>query len=128
MKEDIVKAKRYNKNTLECLDFWMEAGLNPLVASAVKYVWRFKYKNGIHDLKKALVFIDRALERGTDDVYFTEKIIFVTRDLLEDFDDFQYDFILISCRTVSEDYYIGALNDMKVILEHLVNSWENMVD
>ena len=128
MKEDIVKAKRYNKNTLECLDFWMEAGLNPLVASAVKYVWRFKYKNGIHDLKKALVFIDRALERGTDDVYFTEKIIFVTRDLLEDFDDFQYDFILISCRTVSEDYYIGALNDMKVILEHLINSWENMVD
>ena len=128
MKEDIVKAKRYNKNTLECLDFWMEAGLNPLVASAVKYVWRFKYKNGIHDLKKALVFIDRALERGTNDVYFTEKIIFVTRDLLEDFDDFQYDFILISCRTVSEDYYIGALNDMKVILEHLINSWENMVD
>lgn len=128
MKEDIVKAKRYNKNTLECLDFWMEAGLNPLVASAVKYVWRFKYKNGIHDLKKALVFIDRALERGTDDVYFTEKIIFVTRDLLEDFDDFQYDFILISCRTVSEDYYIGALNDMKVMLEHLVNSWENMVE
>lgn len=128
MKEDIVKAKRYNKNTLECLDFWMEAGLNPLVASAVKYVWRFKYKNGIHDLKKALVFIDRALERGTDDVYFTEKVVFVTRDLLEDFDDFQYDFILISCRTVSEDYYIGALNDMKVILEHLINSWENIIE
>lgn len=128
MGEDIVKAERYNKNTLECLDFWMLSGLNPLVASAVKYVWRFKYKNGIHDLKKALVFIDRALERGTNDVYFTEKIIFVTRHLLEDFDDFQYDFILISCRTVSEDYYIGALNDMKAMLEHLINSWENMVE
>lgn len=128
MSEDIVKAKRYNKNTLECLDFWMLSGLNPLVASAVKYVWRFKYKNGIHDLKKALVFIDRALERGTENVYFTEKIIFVTRDLLEDFDDFQYDFMLISCRTVSEDYYIGALNDMKALLEHLINSWENMVE
>ena len=43
MSEDIVKAERYNKNTLECLDFWMFSGLNPLVASAVKYVWRFKY-------------------------------------------------------------------------------------
>ena len=111
MSEDIVKAKRYNKNTLECLDFWMLSGLNPLVASAVKYVWRFKYKNGIH-------------ERGTNDVYFTEKVVFVTRDLLEDFDDFQYDFIITSCRTVSEDYYIDALKDMKIMLELLVNSWE----
>ena len=124
MSEDIVKAERYNKNILECLDFWMFSGLNPLVASAVKYVWRFKYKNGIHDLKKALVFIDRALERGTNDVYFTEKVVFVTRDLLEDFDDFQYDFIITSCRTVSEDYYIDALKDMKIMLELLVNSWE----
>lgn len=124
MSEDIVKAERYNKNTLECLDFWMFSGLNPLVASAVKYVWRFKYKNGIHDLKKALVFIDRALERGTNDVYFTEKVVFVTRDLLEDFDDFQYDFIITSCRTVSEDYYIDALKDMKIMLELLVNIWE----
>ena len=128
MGEDIVKAERYNKNALECLDFWMEAGLNPLVASAVKYVWRFKYKNGIHDLKKALVFIDRALERGIDDVYFTEKIVFVTRDLLEDFDDFQYDFIVTSCRTVSEEYYISALNSMKTKLEHLIYSWENMIE
>lgn len=124
MGEDIVKAERYNKNTLECLDFWMLSGLNPLVASAVKYVWRFKYKNGMYDLKKALVFIDRALERGTNDVYFTEKIVFVTRDLLEDFDDFQYDFIITSCRTVSEDYYIDALKDMRIMLELLVNSWE----
>ena len=124
MSEDIVKAERYNKNTLECLDFWMFSGLNPLVSSAVKYVWRFKYKNGIHDLKKALVFIDRALERGTNDVYFTEKVVFVTRDLLEDFDDFQYDFIITSCRTVLEDYYIDALKDMKIMLELLVNSWE----
>lgn len=124
MSEDIVKAKRYNKNTLECLDFWMLSGINPLVASAVKYVWRFKYKNGIHDLKKALVFIDRALERGTNNVYFTEKVVFVTRDLLEDFDDFQYDFIITSCRTVLENYYIDALKDMKIMLELLVNSWE----
>lgn len=124
MGEDIVKAERYNKNILECLDFWMLSGINPLVASAVKYVWRFKYKNGIHDLKKALVFIDRALERGTNDVYFTEKVVFVTRELLEDFDDFQYDFIITSCRTVLEDYYIDALKDMKIMLELLVNSWE----
>lgn len=128
MGEDIVKAERYNKNTLECLDFWMLSGINPLVASAVKYVWRFKYKNGIHDLKKALVFIDRALERGTENVYFTEDIGFVTRDLLEDFDDFQYDFIITSCKTVSKKYYIDALKSMKIMLEHLINSWENMVE
>lgn len=128
MGEDIIKAERYNKNTLECLDFWMLSGINPLVASAVKYVWRFKYKNGIHDLKKALVFIDRALERGTENVYFTEDIGFVTRDLLEDFDDFQYDFIITSCKTVSEKYYIDALKSMKIKLEHLIYSWENMVE
>ena len=44
MKEDIVNPKRYTGNKLECWDFWIVAGLNPLVASAVKYVWRYKDK------------------------------------------------------------------------------------
>lgn len=59
MKEDIVNPKRYTGNKLECWDFWIVAGLNPLVASAVKYVWRYKDKNGVEDLKKALVFLDK---------------------------------------------------------------------
>lgn len=56
-KEDIVNPKRYTQNKLQCWDFWIKAGLDPLIASAVKYVWRYKYKNGIEDLKKAKVFL-----------------------------------------------------------------------
>ena len=35
MSEDIVNPKRYTQNKLECWDFWLKAGLDPLIASAV---------------------------------------------------------------------------------------------
>ena len=72
MGEDIVNPKRYTHTKLECWDFWVKAGLDPLIASAVKYVWRYKHKNGLDDLKKAEVFIDKAFD-SADEVYYSEK-------------------------------------------------------
>lgn len=42
--EEIRNPQRYTQegNKMECWDFWLHYGLNPFIASAVKYVWRYK--------------------------------------------------------------------------------------
>lgn len=72
MNEDIVNPQRYTHTKLECWDFWLEAMLNPLICSAVKYVWRYKYKNGLADLEKTIEFLEKA-ENSMLEVYYTER-------------------------------------------------------
>lgn len=56
---DIInQPEHYNKGNIECIDA-IESMLNHdefvgyLRGNSLKYRWRFKYKNGIEDLKKA---------------------------------------------------------------------------
>jgi hypothetical protein len=35
--------------------------MNFLEGSVLKYLWRYKEKNGIHDLEKAKVYIDKLI-------------------------------------------------------------------
>lgn len=120
MKEDIVNPKRYTGNKLECWDFWINAGLNPLVASAVKYVWRYKDKNGVEDLKKALVFLDKMKNTPSGLLYFTETELFVTDDLLESMSDIQRFIINTSVQTTHEDLYKVAISDMEIAINYLI--------
>lgn len=120
MKEDIVNPKRYTGNKLECWDFWINAGLNPLVASAVKYVWRYKDKNGVEDLKKALVFLDKMKNTPSGLLYFTETELFVTDDLLESMSDIQRFIINTSVQTTHEDLYKVAISDMEIAIDYLI--------
>lgn len=59
----------YNKGGIECIDAIAVAtiGLEGLeavcTANAVKYLWRWKQKNGVEDLKKARWYIDKLIER-----------------------------------------------------------------
>ena len=60
--EDISKPKRYNKTgSLECWDVIIDQKMNFLEGSVLKYLWRYKEKNGIHDLEKAKVYIDKII-------------------------------------------------------------------
>lgn len=61
--EEIVeKPKRYNKTgKLECWDVIIDQDMNFLEGSVLKYLWRYKEKNGIHDLKKAVVYINKII-------------------------------------------------------------------
>lgn len=120
MKEDIVNPKRYTGNKLECWDFWINAGLNPLVASAVKYVWRYKDKNGVEDLKKALVFLDKMKNTPSGLLYFTETELFVTDDLLESMSDTQRFIVNTSVQTTHEDLYKVAISDMEIAIDYLI--------
>ena len=61
--EDIKKPSRYNKRgKLECWDVILDQDMNFLEGSVLKYLWRYKEKNGIHDLEKAKVYIDKIIE------------------------------------------------------------------
>lgn len=61
--EEIKKPKRYNKRgKLECWDVIIDQEMNFLEGSVLKYLWRYKEKNGIHDLEKAKIYIDKIIE------------------------------------------------------------------
>ena len=120
MKEDIINPKRYTGNKLECWDFWLLAGLNPLVASAVKYVWRYKEKNGVEDLKKAIVFLDKMKNTPKEMLYFTETEFFASDDLLENMSDIQRFIVNTSVQTTQEELYKVAISDMEIAIDYLI--------
>lgn len=61
--EEIKKPKRYNKRgKLECWDVILDQEMNFLEGSVLKYLWRYKEKNGVHDLEKAKIYIDKIIE------------------------------------------------------------------
>lgn len=122
MKEDIVNPKRYTGNKIECWDFWINAGLNPLVASAVKYVWRYKDKNGIEDLKKALVFLDKMKNTPSGLLYFTETELFLEDELLESMNNIQRFIVNTSVQTTHEELYKVAISDMEIAINYLIKT------
>jgi hypothetical protein len=77
-REDLMKYDTVNHpihyNTsggIECIDAMeamvQEAEVDPHVAycwqNAFKYLWRWHYKNGVEDLKKARWYIDRMIQK-----------------------------------------------------------------
>jgi len=62
----------YNKSSIECIDAMaaMSESANEVLTAhqaycwqnAFKYLWRFPYKNGAEDLKKAQWYLDRLLK------------------------------------------------------------------
>lgn len=125
MKEDIVNPKRYTQNKLECWDFWVKAGLDPLIASAVKYVWRYEYKNGIEDLKKAKVFLEKAIkeaQKGT--IYHSEKYYLIVPGEVKDFSNKQFIFMRIASQTTGKTNYTLYCEDMISIVDELIDELE----
>lgn len=58
----------YTAGGIECIDALKAAtvGLEGIqavcTANAIKYLWRWKFKNGTEDLKKAIWYINRLIE------------------------------------------------------------------
>lgn len=58
----------YYRGNIECIDAidQVTAGLSGPVAvytaNVIKYMWRWKDKNGVEDLKKAKWYLDRLIE------------------------------------------------------------------
>lgn len=78
---EVHNPQRYNANKVECWDFIAKYELDYFVATAIKYVWRHKYKGGKQDLEKAIEFLCKRIslgkiyERPSDFTYTVPKVI-----------------------------------------------------
>lgn len=67
VKDHVNHPSHYTQGNIECIDAIEEAtkGLLGLaavcVANVIKYIWRYKFKNGIEDLKKARWYLDKLI-------------------------------------------------------------------
>lgn len=68
--EDAVNhPSHYCQGGIECIDALAAAtaGLKGMeavcTANAIKYLWRWKHKNGVEDLKKAMWYLDYLIQR-----------------------------------------------------------------
>lgn len=66
--DSVNKPAHYNQGGIECIDAIKAAviGLEGIeavcTANAIKYLWRWKHKNGVEDLRKAVWYINRLIE------------------------------------------------------------------
>jgi hypothetical protein len=71
-KEDNVNhPSHYTQGAIECIDAIKEAtkglfGIEAVcTANIIKYVWRWKFKNGVEDLRKADWYLQRLIKEAT---------------------------------------------------------------
>lgn len=58
--EDIKNPTRYTQGSLECWDFLLEHRYPCILDNAIKYVWRYQFKDGLKDLDKAIIYLEKA--------------------------------------------------------------------
>ena len=61
--QDATNPKHYTDLKIEPIDFIEANELSFCIGNVVKYVSRYKRKNGLEDLKKARWYLDREIER-----------------------------------------------------------------
>lgn len=71
MKHDPVNHPRhYTQGRIEVIEYIEDQGMGYHAGNIIKYVSRYRYKNGVQDLKKARWYLDRLIqleEAGKDD-------------------------------------------------------------
>ena len=60
--EDKIKPSYYHKGSIDTIKFCIENDLDFLQGNIVKYVVRYKEKNGLEDLNKAKEYLDRLIK------------------------------------------------------------------
>lgn len=69
---DAINPSHYKQGGIECIEALKAATVNlkgieaVCTANAIKYLWRWKEKNGTEDLKKSLWYINRLIEEVSD--------------------------------------------------------------
>ena len=70
--DDMVnRPPHYNKSGIECITAISAATSDGfeyyLQGNIIKYVWRYPYKNGVEDLKKARWYLDKLIDISSTD-------------------------------------------------------------
>lgn len=70
--DNVNHPKHYTQGNVECIDALAAATINlqgleaVCTANAIKYLWRWKNKNGVEDLQKAKWYIDKMINTSTE--------------------------------------------------------------
>ncbi len=70
--DNVLKPKHYNSSGIECIE-GIEAQLTPegykgfLQGNCAKYLWRWRDKGGIEDLRKCKWYLDRLISMVDDE-------------------------------------------------------------
>ena len=62
LETDKIKPSYYHKGNVDTIQFCIENDLDFLQGNVVKYVVRYKGKNGLEDLEKAKEYLDRLIK------------------------------------------------------------------
>lgn len=71
MSDPVNHPSHYTQGGVECIDALEAATVNlsgieaVCTANAIKYLWRWKDKNGVEDLRKAVWYINRLIQKQT---------------------------------------------------------------
>ena len=60
--KDNINPNHYKRGDIEVIDFILDQNFNYLEGNIIKYVSRYKDKNGLEDLKKAQWYLKRLTE------------------------------------------------------------------
>ena len=66
--DNINHPKHYTQGTIEVIDAIEQLGLGYHESNVLKYVARWKYKDGIDDLKKAQWYLNRLIKKEEDTI------------------------------------------------------------
>ena len=69
-KGDNIKPNHYGNSGIDVISFCQANNLDFMQGNVIKYVFRYKNKNGLEDLEKAKEYIDRMIENLLDEEEF----------------------------------------------------------
>lgn len=71
MKKDMINnPNHYTQGNIEVLDYILDKDFNFLEGNIIKYVSRYKFKNGLEDLKKAKFYLDKLIKQEEEVKYY----------------------------------------------------------
>ena len=62
MNDPVNNPSHYTQGKIEVLDFILDQDLPYLAGNIVKYICRYRYKNGVEDLQKAEFYLKRLIK------------------------------------------------------------------
>ena len=65
--KDNVNPSHYKQGNIEVIDFILDQKFSYMEGNVVKYLSRYKFKNGLEDLKKARWYINKIIEEKEND-------------------------------------------------------------
>jgi len=62
MEKDNINPNHYKQGNIEVIEYILDQKFNYLEGNIIKYVSRYKHKNGLEDLKKAKWYLERLID------------------------------------------------------------------